>query len=429
MTRVLHVTPHLGGGVGKALACLAEAHAAHGPDVAHEIACLDAPEKLDFVERVRALGVPVAIAPSRAELGRLVERADVVQLEFWNHPSTMAALCAGTLPAMRLVVWCHVNGLHFPRIPPGLLERAERFLFTSACSLAAPEVDALAGEAARRRAVVSSGAGVEDLPVPERSVRARPVRYGYIGSQNLAKLHPDYVDMLARVPLPDLRVRMLGDDTERPRLERQCAGAGRPGLLEFGGYTRDVAGELARLDVLVYLLNPFHYGTAENALIEAMAMGVVPVVMDNGAEALIVEHGRTGLVVSDARGLADALLALERDAALRARLSAAAAGHARSTWTRARLAAAFGEQYALALRGPRTVVDFAAALGTGPAQWFRAFVRDPAVYGASGAVALPAGAARHAHLERTKGSAAHFHDRFPGDPALASWAGALAARR
>ncbi|MFO1200172.1 MAG: hypothetical protein U1E86_24725 [Burkholderiaceae bacterium] len=70
MTRVLHVTPHLGGGVGKALACLAEAHAAHGPDVAHEIACLDAPEKLDFVERVRALGVPVAIAPSRASWRR-----------------------------------------------------------------------------------------------------------------------------------------------------------------------------------------------------------------------------------------------------------------------------------------------------------------------------------------------------------------------
>ena len=49
-------------------------------------------------------------------------------------------------------------------------------------------------------------------------------------------------------------------------------------------------------DIFFYPLQPDHYGTAENALVEAMSLGLMPVVLDNPAEMAIVRDGETGFV-------------------------------------------------------------------------------------------------------------------------------------
>jgi glycosyltransferase involved in cell wall biosynthesis len=427
MTRVVHLTPHLGGGVGRALASLVRARRRADPANEHRIVCLEAPEKTVFIDEIRALGASVLVAPAPAELAAAVSDADLVQLEFWNHPATLRALCETDWPAMRLLVWCHVSGLHFPRISPALVAQSDRFMLTSACSWQAPELAGLPDGLRDRVAVVSSAAGLETLP-PRRSNAANPssaessCRFGYLGSLNLAKLHPDYVALLGGVAQPGFKVRLIGDQLNRERLERQCADAGHPGRLEFAGYRSDVAGELQTLDVLLYLLNPCHYGTAEIALLEAMAMGVVPVVMPNPSERQVVEHGINGLVVRNAAELAQAVRRLGDDPAWRRTLGERAAASVRGRDTLARLAGGLQAQYRAVLAGPKRVRDFRSVFGTGPARWFDGFVRDPSVFGSDGRVTLPHGAERHLYLEKTKGSAMHFQQHFPGDPQLDAWA-------
>ena len=80
------------------------------------------------------------------------------------------------------------------------------------------------------------------------------------------------------------KVRLIGDLLNREILEKQSDAPVGAGMLDFRGYTTDVASELRAINVMAYLLNPQHYGTAENALLEAMTMGIVPVVLDNPAE-------------------------------------------------------------------------------------------------------------------------------------------------
>jgi glycosyltransferase involved in cell wall biosynthesis len=50
------------------------------------------------------------------------------------------------------------------------------------------------------------------------------------------------------------------------------------------------------MDVFGYPLRSDHYGTCEQVLGEAMAAGVVPVVMDNQAETLIIQDGLNGFI-------------------------------------------------------------------------------------------------------------------------------------
>lgn len=425
LTRVLHITPHLGGGVGKALSGLVEQARRLDTGFEHEILCLEIPEKPQFADRVRLAGCGLRLCPSPSDFAEAIRDADIVQLEFWNHPATARALCSAPLPAMRLLAWCHVSGLHNPRIPPGLLSVAHKFLFTSDCSLEAEEVGQLMPRVAANLGVVSSGGGLDLLPLPRTTAREGGLQVGYTGSLNFAKLHPDFVSFLAAARTLWHPVRLIGDETNRAVLEEQCRRLGRPDMLEFRGYTTDMAAELAELDILVYLLNPKHYGTAENALLEAMAMGVIPVVLDNPAERRIVEDRRTGLVVRTPGELADALDWLTVHREERLEMGRRAAASVRERFTYERMENAFNAHYDGLMRRPKAFIPFGSVFGDGPADWFRAFYRDASAFSDRGDVHLPANQPCHALFERTKGSVFHFLDYFPDDTRLQCWATSL----
>ena len=67
----------------------------------------------------------------------------------------------------------------------------------------------------------------------------------------------------------------------------------------FTGKVDDVIPYLSTFDIFGYPLCPDHYGTCEQVLGEAMAAGVVPVVMGNPAERLIVEDDFTGYIMGE----------------------------------------------------------------------------------------------------------------------------------
>lgn len=422
--RVLHITPHLGGGVGKAVSGLIAQSARIEADRRHRIICFERPEKTQFVAQVEQAGGDISFCPNGTALADAIRDADIVQLEFWNHPATPKMLCSAPLPPMRLLVWSHVSGLHHPKLPPGLIDLADRILFTSACSFEAPEVkEWVAAGREDRLGVVSSGGGLEHLPRAEASHHS--LKAGYLGSLNFSKLHPDFVSFAAML---DGSVRMIGDETNRAELEERCRAAGKPDLLDFRGYRPDVAAELSELDILLYLLNPTHYGTAENALIEAMAMGIIPIVLPNAAERHIVTDRRTGLVVRTPGELAAAIGWLETHPEERRAIGDRAAAFAREQFRHDRMEQAFSRHYAAAMQAPKRAIPFAEAFGSTPADWFLAFQRRAGEFGDDGSIPETDALQRHGLIERSKGSAFHFLRYFPEDPRLNRWADTLAHR-
>jgi len=423
---LLHITAHLGGGVGKVLSRLVGESARRQDGIRHVVACLEKPEKAQFADHVRAQGGELVVCPTSLELAECIRRADLVQLEWWHHPIVAGWLCAGELPPMRLVVWSHVSGLHPPEIPPAFVALPHRFLFTSPCSWEHPGLAALDPAARRRVDAVFSSGGFDDLPPsPER--RAGPLRVGYLGTLNFAKLHPDLLDYLATVRLPDFRLALVGDPTTAAELLSAAEARGLSGRIETRGYRPDVAAQLAGFDVLAYLLNPLHYGTTENALLEAMAMGVVPVVLGNPAERNLVRHGETGLVVDGPEAFADAIDWLAAQPDERRRLSGNAAREVRERFAVGRTAGRLLEHYQAVLDEDRRTFDFRPVFGETPADWFRACQGGEAWRFPDDGLDIEMPRGPHFLYERTKSSVFHFREVFPDDPRLARWAGRMEA--
>ena len=356
-----------------------------------------------------------------------------MQLEWWHHPVVAGWLCSGIHPEMRLVIWSHVSGLHPPEILPGFVDIPHRFLFTSPCSLERPSLaHRFLRPDPKYDAVFSSG-GFDDFPEPPRRTYAGPTRAGYVGTLNFAKLHPRFLDYIAAVNVPGFTVALVGDPTTAAALQAQAGRLGITDSLEIRGYKSDVIGELARFDIFPYLLNPLHYGTTENALLEAMAMGVVPIVLDNPAERHIVRNGETGLTHYVPSSFAEAVKHLAENPGKLQMLSENASRDIRQRFSLHHTADNLEKHYRSVLPEPKRTIDFRPLFGTEPACWFRScmgseswrFTDDPK------SAQSPAGTTPGPHYlyEETKGSVFHYSSTFPGDVRLRRWAEHLEAHQ
>ncbi|MBI4493655.1 MAG: glycosyltransferase [Chloroflexi bacterium] len=139
------------------------------------------------------------------------------------------------------------------------------------------------------------------------------------------KAHEDFLAAAARVraALPEARFVVLGDGERRQELEALAKQLGLGAAVRFLGWRQDLPDLYADLDVVA--LSSLNEGSPV-ALIEAMAAGRAVAATNVGGVGEVVKDEVTGLTVPprSPERLAEAMVRLLRDPALRARLGTAA---------------------------------------------------------------------------------------------------------
>jgi glycosyltransferase involved in cell wall biosynthesis len=248
--KILHVTTHLGGGLGKVVVALAREL-----DSYNTILTLTQTEK--HIDIPSSVGYHMnCILPY--SLDDTIKSNDIIIIHYYNH-RLINELLSRPLPPCRLVFWHHRN----EPTPESVINFPDRFI----------NVSPVQGQGE----YIWSTRGVDEFlkikPEPHTGFNI-----GYVGTVDWKKIHPEFLEMCYGVDIPDAHFIVVGENN---------LGVTSDDRITFVGHVDDIRPYLARMDMFGYPLRQDHYGTAEQVLGEAMAAGVVPVVLDNPSERLI----------------------------------------------------------------------------------------------------------------------------------------------
>lgn len=319
--KILNVSAHMGGGVGKAVFGILDNA---GTDIENRILLLEEPVKSFYVDKCREKNIDVCVEKGdRQQIIDLIHWADVIIINWWNHPAMTRFLKDFPEMETRVVLWCHVNGCTYPFLPYHFTTLFDKIFFTTEYSRHNPLWnDMQSGEIAEKSEVVY-GMGdfqaEEILPKADYSLQDKFV-IGYAGTINYVKMHGEYLEFCRCVAdvIKDVCFLMVGDADED--FVRDVKNNGMEDYFVFTGYVKDVYPYYRKMDVLGYLLAENNYATTENVLLEAMAAGVPVVVMGNKPEEYIVNYGTNGFLVYSKDEYADIILRLYRSAELRQKI-------------------------------------------------------------------------------------------------------------
>ena len=411
MIHILHITPHIGGGIGSAL---------HGitaplPHYRHDVLLLESPQKPQGLDKLKDNGC-VFHMPD-ADISSLLAAADIVQFHWWHHPAMCRFL--NTLPTIpiRAVLWVHVSGCTYPYLRAALLQRFQHVFFACRHAYDNPEVAALPPPFLSEQTSIVYGMGdvtpfTHLTPIPHQGFRV-----GYVGTLSYSKLHPDFTHFCAAAP-QDTHFIMVGDPQNADCIRADCATAGAAQPIDFLGFRTDVAQLYQTFDAFGYPLHPLHFGATENVILEAMASGLPVVALRQAVEQHIVQDGVTGILADDPTSYGRALTYLrdhptERQSmGMRARQSVMERFSVQDNLQRLHAG------YRAVMAMDKHPVSFAGLWGGTPADWFLYAVEAERPLFTPGADMwqLP-----HIFKETSKSSVHHFASVYPDDPRLALW--------
>jgi glycosyltransferase involved in cell wall biosynthesis len=426
---VLHIVDGVGtGGIVRAVVAVSEASTGcGGPE--HLIVSLRPPSEAGLA-LAGAAGLRVVPPPkSDGDLCKLVDAADVVQVEYCNHP-LIVRLARMALPPCRLLAWFHVAGHAPPHvIPSWWVSFLDLAVTTSEFSARLP---ATAGRCELVHAPADPRRVATVRPVPHDGVHV-----GFVGTADFTKLHDRYVAMhlAAAEAVPDLTCHAWGTRGDDVRVPAWAADR-----FVFGGAIDDIAPALSLLDIYGYPLRPGTYASSELNLQEAMWAGLPTVVFPYGGVGGLVVHGETGLVVDSVRAYAAAVARLASNPVERAEMSAAGRQRAEALFSVDAAARRMNDIYDGLLRAPKRKRP--AALPSQPAlpEGSSLFVDSWGEFGAlfptalegrpdvAREAAVAALAAEPIFTVDGHGSPFHYRRFFPGDPFLSYWCDLLTRR-
>lgn len=351
MNKVIHITTHMGGGVGRVLSNIAKQSKLMGENH-HEVLCLDYLSPL-AKKLADEAGLSVKGEVDYKEIYREVEKADIVQIDWWNHPLLYKFLCSVELPAARLIVYSHVSGYYPPFVlTKEIIDFSDIFVASTPHTCHHRIIENLPEDIRNKKirvVFVSGGISRVKRIIPKKH---EGFNVGYIGTVDFYKMHPDFVKMSASVDIPGAKFIVCGIGSEK-LIKEQASALNVEDMFDLKGFVEDIGPTLEILDVFGYPLCKEHYGTGEQALLEAMGAGVPPVVFSHGAEGYIVKNKVTGLLVDNEQEYINAIEYLYKNPHERISMGRNAREYAENHFSVERTTAKFNEIYNQLMREPK----------------------------------------------------------------------------
>ena len=358
MHKVLHIMPHMGPGVGKAVSTLSITAAKTDNRYQHNVLLLEEPLNLEYITICKDNDVDVFWPHDKCELIKIISSADIVQLEWWHHPLVLGFLKDLSQIPIRLTVWSHISGCNYPVIPASFIDLPKHFFFTTAYSYENPFWNETERQIIISKSTVACGSGGYDNVAGIVAKSHSGFNIGFVGTLDFCKLNPEFVDFCAEVNIPDARFILVGNPEKKQIILKQAYNKNIKNEFEFTGFTNNIKAEFERFDVFGYLLNPDHYGATDNALLEAMGAGMPIIVLNQCGEKHVIRHMETGIIINNKEEYGEAVRYLYDNPEERKRLGENAKKSAFNEFSPGSTMQKLHSQYEIVITEPKKCYQF-----------------------------------------------------------------------
>lgn len=296
--KILHISPHLGGGVGRVLInyfCEAKKNILYS----HTVFCLDyINENAKMILNKNKINYKENIKNDINMLLQIIPTYDIILIHWWNHPLLFNLLVRYKFPESRIIIWSHVSGKKAPNIfSNALFKLSDLFIFSTPESFLIEKVIKYK-ETNNIFSHIWSTAGLSHLNKFNKK-KSDTFKIGYIGTIDYAKIYPNFLNMLSKINIHNIEFIFCGDGNNLKEIKQEIFEKNIQRNFSFPGFITDINEYLNEFDIFCYPLNKNHYGTCDQVLAEAMGSGVPPIVFNNFMENYMIKHKCTGMVAND----------------------------------------------------------------------------------------------------------------------------------
>jgi glycosyltransferase involved in cell wall biosynthesis len=295
---VLHITPHMPGGLGRVLLSTLKYSYNNRSSFNHEIIITDAKHLTNNVLKMFSkYSKSIYLGKKNSFIKKKIEEADIVQIEYWNHPMIYKFLDSFIFPKARVIFCLHNNGLSRPTvITKSIIDFCDIFLSTTKATRKHPLFRS------KNKTVYIKKLKFIKYPVDFERFKSIELKkhkgfnVGYIGTVDYSKMHEKIFSMSAATNIPNSKFIICGDGSDKDKVKKEVKNYPTK-KFQCIGFVENVKKVLEKLDVFGYPLNPNHFGSGEQVILEAMYAGLPVVAFSNPSEKEIIENKKTGILV------------------------------------------------------------------------------------------------------------------------------------
>lgn len=374
--KILHITPHMGGGVGNVISGFIN----QDKENYHKAVLLENPIEIKYIFNINDYENKIAICPTQEILIRYLEWSDIVIVHWWHHPLTSNFLYHLPKIPLRIVIWSHISNLTVPMLSPKFIEEATMVFFTTESSYDEGLYQKVDSKILDKKTVVVPGTiGYEESFVVKKRAHNN-FNIGYLGYVDFSKLHPQFIEFCDEVKVNNAKFVMGGEAPVKKILEIQAREKGLNHKFEYKGYIEDIYDFYSTIDVLGYPLMPNHTCTTENSILEAMLSEIPPVLINQLVEKHMVIDGENGFLVSNPKEYGKAIKILYANNEKRLDMGKNARKFVLSKYGRKKILINFQKQCEEVANLKKKIFEFDKIIGNTPDQWFLSGLREEKIF-------------------------------------------------
>lgn len=373
---ILHITVHMGGGVGHAISDLVLWDKQNN----HKIVVLQKPEKRQYIKKCEENSIYIDEEPAMECIENLMCHSDIVIVHWWHHPVMCKFLYDFPDIPVRLVLWSHISGCSYPALTYQFANRFSKIFLTSEYSLENPYWSEMERKEIKDKSSIVYGLG--QLTKMEQklgyNIKDNTVKIGYAGTLAKSKIHPEFPTICKKIleDVPNAEFYLLGDCESGEWIRKQVNTLGIADKTHFEGFVDNVNEWLIRFDIFGYPLNPYHFGTTENSILEAMSVGLPVVLLNQATEKYIVTQNEDGILADGVDGYVSSVVQLVQNEKLRKKLGLTAAHNVQKKFSFETNLEHFQKMVKETASLQPQKIGFANIMGNSPFNWFLSAVHS-----------------------------------------------------